>query len=59
MSEEMKWFAVAVVLSTACGATALWKTGLAWLAIGAFISIFAIVFAAAWQEQKRRSTSNE
>jgi hypothetical protein len=55
MGEEMKWFAVAVMLSTAFGATALWKTGQAWLAIGAFITIFAIVFVAARQEQKRRS----
>jgi uncharacterized membrane protein len=55
MSEQMNWFTVAVMLSTAFGATALWKTGQAWLAIGAFTSIFAIVFVAAWQEQKRRS----
>jgi uncharacterized membrane protein len=56
MSEQMKWFTVAVMLSTAFGATALWKTGQAWLAIGAFISIFAIVFTASWQEQKGRSS---
>jgi hypothetical protein len=56
MSEEMKWFTVAVILSTAFGSTALWKTGQAWLAIGAFISIFAIVFVAARKERKRRST---